>query len=224
MVFDQPYSFYLIIVYWHNFSLFTSENCFRRVVSISAVFVQIYNILDVRRCFLKCSLTIIINNSTVFNISLFPEFRSASNLLVEHWYHRAVVSEERAESPYTVISQAYWPPRPTMFLLMLQHSCYYYSVSFKSIVVVGGSYFLCDCFFVEVICGKCSSHKAPLIYNENVVSRVCDTCFVILSPMDPRHSKTLQSQASVRSQQQQPQHQLQHKKPPVILQVIIRFE
>jgi FYVE, RhoGEF and PH domain containing 1 len=75
----------------------------------------------------------------------------------------------------------------------------------------------------HVICGKCSSHKAPLIYNDNIVSRVCDPCFEILCPVDHRQSKALQSQASVRSpqqQQQQPQqHQPQHKKLPVILQV-----
>lgn len=71
----------------------------------------------------------------------------------------------------------------------------------------------------HVICGKCSSHKAPLIYNDNIVSRVCDTCYEILCPVDPGQSKAVQSQASVRNQPQQQQHQPQHKKLPVILQV-----
>ena len=92
--------------------------------------------------------------------------------------------------------------------------------------MVRGPYLLCDCSFVKVICGKCSSHKAPLIYNDNIVSRVCDPCYEILCPMEPGQSKALQSQPSVRSQQpqQHQQPQPQHKKLPVILQVIIRFE
>lgn len=67
----------------------------------------------------------------------------------------------------------------------------------------------------HVICGKCSSHKAPLSYDGNQVSRVCDQCFDILSPSNSEQLKMLQTQASVRSQQnQQPT-----KKTNLILQV-----
>ncbi len=33
---------------------------------------------------------------------------------------------------------------------------------------------------MKVVCGKCSKHQAPLAYDDNKMSRVCDDCYVVL--------------------------------------------
>lgn len=37
---------------------------------------------------------------------------------------------------------------------------------------------------IQVVCGKCSSKKSNLAYDNNKPNRVCDKCFVILKNVD----------------------------------------
>jgi hypothetical protein len=40
------------------------------------------------------------------------------------------------------------------------------------------------CYFGQVVCGKCSSKKSNLAYDNNRPNRVCDKCFSILKNVD----------------------------------------
>ena len=35
-----------------------------------------------------------------------------------------------------------------------------------------------------MVCGKCSSHNTPLVYDDNRMNRVCDKCFYLLREED----------------------------------------
>ena len=40
-------------------------------------------------------------------------------------------------------------------------------------------------FFLQLVCGKCSSKRAPLAYLDNRKERVCTECYAMIRPLSP---------------------------------------